>query len=572
MEFVDLIRSQKIPRRFVQPNFHVKELERVKDAYEALLLRDLKDVHVLRGWIQDRGELETVLEEQAAIVNIVYSCDVQDPQKEADYLYLIQQLQPLKMKYEFLLNQKYVNCPHRSELDRSTYAMYDLLISNQIDLFRESNIALKTQEAEVEDRYSKLTGSLMVSFQGKVLTVPQLQPFMQDVDRNLRYQAFVVGSEAYLAKERELTQIFNELIPLRRKVAQNAGFESYTDYIFREKNRFDYTPKTCFEFHTSIEAEVVPRCVALRQKKAKALGLESIKPWDTTVDPKGRAPLKPFQTTAQLIEGCHRICQGLHPRMAAVFSKLMEYRTLDLESRKGKRPGGYQTDLPESKLQFIFMNAVGVQEDLVTLLHETGHAIHSAQASAQPLTLYRGYPIEMAEVASMAMELLGMQGYREFYSEEDVKRAQEEQMARVLTVLPWVATVDAFQHWIYAHPEHSESERKQTWVDIYSRFQPGLNWEDHPAYLEFKWQRQQHIYLFPFYYIEYGLAQIGALQVWKNVMEQGRAGLEQFLNGLRIGYSKSLPEQYAGVGIPFCFDLQTIRTVMSFVDNYLGQD
>ena len=570
MEFLDKITALRPQRTFVPADFDIKDLETLEKLYLDLTHRQIDQVEGLKKWIRDRDELETVIEELASIISIVYSCETENKEKEADYLFVIQKIQPLAMKYDHELNKNYVDSPARQQLDSAYYAMYDKLVSNKIDLFREKNIPLITKDAEVSDQYSKITGSLGVSFHNKDYTVPQMGKFLLDPDRKTRQAAFEAVSDVFLDKVDPLNDIFNELNPVRQDIASNAGFDSYTDYIFREKNRFDYSPETCFQFHKTVEDVVVPLAVKWHKHRAKQMGLERLRPWDTAVDPLGRAALKPFEKTKGLIQGVQQICNDLDPTIGNVFKRMAENKTLDLDSRKGKRPGGYQADLPESKMQFIFMNAVGVHEDLVTLLHETGHAVHTSQASHHDLATYRGYPIEMAEVASMSMELLGMQGYKFFYKGDDAQRAVEDQLYRVVTVLPWVATVDAFQHWLYQNPNHTNDERGEAWIQIYQRFQPDIDWEGYEKYLANRWQRQLHIFLVPHYYIEYGFSQIGALQVWKNYLSDPKSGLATFLEGLKMGYSRSLPEQYEGVGIRFDFNPKLMENLMHLVSERIN--
>ena len=440
-----------------------------------------------------------------------------------------------------------------------------------VELFRPENVPLETEETKVSQQYQKLSGSLTVNFRGEEKTLVQMGRYQEEPDRATREEAWRLVVERRL-KEREVFDgQFDELVRLRQQIAKNAGFDNYRDYAFRRMGRFDYTPEDCEKFHNAVAAEVMPLVKEAHAQRREKLGVSSLRPWDLSVDPLNRPPLKPFEAVPEMVRRTQRIFDKLDPELAAGF-KLMEDRNLlDLENRKGKAPGGYQSTLAEARVPFIFMNAVGLQRDVETILHEAGHAFHALATQEEDLHAYRSAPIEFCEVASMSMELLGNEYIEEFYSKPDAQRARRVHLENILTILAWIATVDAFQHWIYTHPSHTREERRQAWADLMTRFGGGVDWSGLEEAQASLWHRQLHIFIHAFYYIEYGIAQLGALQVWANSRKDQVRALADYKKSLSLGGARPLPELFKAAGCPFDFSRKTLAPLVDLVRSELSK-
>jgi oligoendopeptidase F len=439
----------------------------------------------------------------------------------------------------------------------------------QVELFRPENVPLEKEEAKLGQQYQKRMGALTVPFQGEERTLVQMGRFLEEPERRVREEAWTLSARRRLQEKAGLESLFDQLLDLRSRMARNAGFENYRDYAFRKLGRFDYTPADCEAFHAAVEADVMPLLRQLQAERREQMGLDPLRPWDLSVDPQNRPPLRPFDQTEQLVVGTDRILARLDEELAHDFRLLSANRLLDLANRKGKAPGGYQTTLSEARLPFIFMNAVGMQRDLETLLHEAGHAFHSLAARDEDLYHYQHAPIEFCEVASMSMELLGGEFLDEFYSEPDSVRARRTHLEGVVGTLAWIATVDAFQHWLYTHPGHTGEQRQAAWLDLTRRFGGDTDWSGHEEARAFLWHRQLHIFLYPFYYIEYGIAQLGALQVWLNSKADRTGALSQYKRALALGGSRPLPELFQAAGCPFDFSSRTVKPLMKLVEQDL---
>ena len=414
------------------------------------------------------------------------------------------------------------------------------------------------------------SGSLTVEFRGEQRTLTQMGRYQEEPDRPLREEAWRLVASRRLQEAERFERILDDLIVLRGRIATNAGHANYRDYAFRMRGRFDYTPADCERFHDGIEAEVMPVLRRLQARRREQLGVPALRPWDVAVDPLNRPALKPFTETSEMERGSQVIFDRLDPELARGFQTMRDLRLLDLANRKGKAPGGYQSTLSESRLPFIFMNAVGLQRDVETLLHEAGHAFHALATREEPLFAYRGAPIEFCEVASMAMELLGAPHLDVFYSEADARRARRVHLEGIVGVFPWIATVDAFQHWLYTHPGHSVADRSAAWNRLMDRFGGDIDWTGLEASRSNLWHKQLHIFLYPFYYVEYGIAQLGALQVWSNAAQDHPRALADYKAALALGGSRPLPDLFARAGCRFDFSRRTLAPLMDRVQAALA--
>jgi oligoendopeptidase F len=486
-------------------------------------------------------------------------------------LEFVENIEPVVKKRVFDLDRKYLTVPSRKELPSEYYSVLDRRVENNVSIFREENVELEKEETKLGNEYQKITGSMTVMYNGKEHTMQQMARYLEETDRRVREETWRLVETRRLKDHEKLDELYDQLISLRGMIAQNAGFDNYRDYMFRKLGRFDYTPEDCFRYHDAVAKYIVPLIRENDKERMTKLGVDPLRPWDIGssgsgsggVDPNGRTPLRPFQNANELVERCLKVFDRTDKEFANDFRRMVELKLLDLESRKGKAPGGYNSELYEARLPFIFMNAVGRDQDMRTLLHESGHAFHVFETRKQNmLYMYRSeaLPMEFAEVASQAMEFLAGEHLEgTFYDKLDNQRIRGEHIIDALRLLPWVATIDAFQHWVYTHPGHSRQERTDYWLKLRRRFGGLESYEGFEESARYRWQRQLHLYLVPFYYIEYGIALLGALGVWLNYRKDPKKAIENYKKALRLGGSRPLPELFNTAGVPFKFGEETIR-------------
>jgi oligoendopeptidase F len=561
------------PRRFVPVQINFGNWSEVAPLFDRLEERigACDTIEALEEWILDSGELAAALDEEASKRYIAMTCHTDNAEAEKAYLEFVEQIEPQLKPRQFKLAQMYLNHALRGTLPQSRYAVFDRNTALHVELYRPENVPLETEESKLGQQYQKLSGSLTVQFRGEEKTLVQMARYLEEPDRALRQEAWELVANRRLAEVEKFEDLFEQLLNLREQIATNAGFPNYLGYAFRARGRFDYGPEECVRFHEAIEQAVMPVLRDLQAERRRQLGLDTLKPWDLSVDPLNQPPLKPFQEVGQMVARTQAIFDRLDPELAAGFRQMDELRLLDLANRKGKAPGGYQSTLSESRLPFIFMNAVGVQRDVETILHEAGHAFHALATRGEDLYPYRHAPIEFCEVASMSMELLGNEHLECFYDAPDAKRARRDHLEGIVEIFPWIATVDAFQHWIYSHPGHSRAERSQAWLELMDRFGGEVDWSGCESASANLWHRQLHIFLHPFYYVEYGIAQLGALQVWANSKRDKASALKAYQHGLALGGSRPLPELFTASGCAFEFSKSTVEPLVELVRTELGR-
>ncbi|HEY1173255.1 MAG TPA: M3 family oligoendopeptidase [Verrucomicrobiae bacterium] len=560
------------PRRFVPEQIDLGNWEQIKPLFDKLEVEADQCVSVtdLERWILNWDELRAALDEESARRYIAMSCHTESKEAEGAYLHFVEKIDPELKPRNFTLEKIYLESPLRKQLDQTRFAVYDRSIKNHVELYREENVALETEEAKLGQQYQKLAGSLTVNFRGEEKTLIQMGRFLEEPDRALRQEAWELVAKRRLQEADKFEELFDGLIKLREQIAKNAGFGNYRDYAFKARERFDYGPEDCAKFHQAIEDHFIPAMKQLQAERKKQLGVEQLRPWDLSVDPFNRAALRPFEKVDQMVTNTQKIFDQIDAGLAAGFKQMRDLKLLDLENRKGKAPGGYQSTLNEARLPFIFMNAVGVQRDVETMLHEAGHAFHALATREQDIYAYRGAPIEFCEVASMSMELLGNEFLEEFYNETDANRARKTHLEGIIGIFPWIATVDAFQQWIYTHPGHTRAERKAAWLALMDRFGGSTEWSGYEDARAYMWHRQLHIFLYPFYYVEYGIAQLGALQVWANSKKNKAKALKDYQDALALGGSKPLPELFSAAGCRFQFDGPTVQPLAQLVTSELA--
>lgn len=553
-------------RSFIPNDFSLENWDVLKPYYEYLLTQEIHSPAMLERFLREASELEAVVEEDMAWRYIRMTCDTLNAKNGEDYQFFVQEILPHLSVYADKLNRKIAESPYWDGLDKVYYKTYFRSLKNEIALFREENIPLSSEEQSLTHEYSGIMGKMTIEHEGNTLTMQQAGKLLESQDRTLREEIWRKMANRRLENQQELDDLFDKLVKVRNSIAQNAGFSSYTDYKYAILGRFDYTRKDCETFRSSVEKVVTPFLNVFAIERKKRLGLADIRPWDTSVDIFSDKPLSPFENGKELIEKSVHVLRRLRPELGDMIALMEEINYLDVESRIGKAPGGYNYPLAESGVPFIFMNAAGSQGDVTTMLHEAGHAVHSFVSREIPINSLKRVPSEVAEVASMTMELFTLDFYEEFYPDaEERKRAQKEQIMRSLTVFPWIATVDAFQHWIYDNPNHTQNERKDNWVKLYQRFQgEETNWEGLERVRDYIWMRQLHIFEMPFYYIEYAFAQLGAIAIWRNYKQNPTQSLDNYLNMLALGYTRTLPELFEAAGISFNFSADYVQELVDF--------
>ena len=584
------------PRTFVPQNPDLGDWPQIAPLFDQLEARaaQAKSAAALERWLLDWSELNSALDEEASRRYIAMTCHTDNPDAEKAYLHFVEHVEPQLKPRQFALEKIYVAHPQRVELLGGTgvppvslnsntaaantnsragrpchYAVFDRDLKNHVGLFRPENVALETEDAKLCQQYQKLIGAQTVNFRGEEKTLVQMGRYLEEPDRALRQEAWELVAKRRLVDADKCEEIFEQLIQLRAQIAKNAGFENYRDYAHRQKCRFDYTPADCVKFHDAIESEIMPAVRKIQAERKRQLNLEKLRPWDLAVDPHNRPPLKPFAQVGELVSRTQNIFNHLDAELAAGFQQMQDLKLLDLDNHKGKAPGGYQQNLSEARVPFIFMNAVGVQRDVETLLHEAGHAFHAQAMRHEDLFAYRLTTIEFCEVASMAMELLGGEFLEEFYATPEANRARKTHLEGIIGFFPWMAVVDAFQHWIYTHPGHLRAGRKAAYLQLLDRFGGDVDYSGYEEIRAHSWHRQLHIFTHPFYYVEYGIAQLGALQVWANSRRDKVKALNDYKKSLALGGSRPLPELFSAAGCKFQFDAATIKPLIQLAGNEL---
>jgi oligoendopeptidase F len=561
---------EKPVRTYLPADFKVTNWDALQPYFEQLQNRDINDKNALEQWLADISELEAVISEDAAWRQINMTCYTDNKEYEDAFTYFCMEIEPQMKPYGFELNKKLQDSPYAKELDAAQYFPYLRNVGNAIQLYRADNVPLQAEASVLAQQYGAISAKMSVEIDGKEYTLQQAAKFLQNPDRELREKTFRKVAARRLEDKDQLNELFNKLLAIRQQVAVNAGFENYRDYKFRELGRFDYTPEDCYKFHDAVKEHIMPLQAMLIKHRQQRLGLDVMRPWDGDAEPAGTQPLHPFETGKELSDKAAEVFSRLRPYFSQCLDTMTDMKRLDLESRKGKAPGGYNCPLAETGVPFIFMNAAGTIGDVITMMHEGGHAVHSFLTHSLKLSAFKEYPMEIAELASMSMELFSMEHWDVFFNETELKRAQLEELERVISVLPWIATIDKFQHWLYTHPGHTNEERDVQWLAILNEFSTGItDWSGFEEYRTHFWQKQLHLFEVPFYYIEYGIAQLGAIAMWRQYRQNKEQALDNYMKALSLGYTKTLKELYATAGIQFDFSPAYVKELGAFVKDAL---
>jgi oligoendopeptidase F len=554
-------------RHFLPEDFVLTDWNSLEPYFQELEQRPLETRASLEKWLLDMSELEAVVSEDLCWRQIRMTCDTENKTLEEAFNFFCMEIQPKIQPYADRLNRKLVENPHTRELDPKDYFSYLRSVRKRIELFREANIPLQAESSVLAQQFGVISGKMTVEVGNQEYTLQQASKFLESPERPVREEVYRKMQERRMQDRDALNDLYSKLIDIRNRTALNAGFANYRDYKFEDLGRFDYTKEDCFRFHEAVREYIVPLVNRINEKKRKKLGLDSLKPWDVEAEPAGIKPLRPFTNGDDLLTKTIACFNKLNPFFGDCLHTMLKMGRFDLESRKGKAPGGYNCPLAETGAPFIFMNASGQMGDLTTMVHEGGHAIQSFLTHPLKLSAFKEYPMEIAEVASMSMELFSMDHWDLFFEDKnDLARAREHQLERVITIFPWIATIDKFQHWVYENPAHSLEERKQKWMEILEEFSShSVDWHGLEEFREYGWQKQLHLFEVPFYYIEYGIAQLGALGLWMQYKHNKEKALHNYMQALSLGATRTLPELYDAAGLKFNFAKEHIKQLMEFV-------
>jgi oligoendopeptidase F len=565
------------PRTFVPQDLKLDDFADVEPLYRALIDRPIESPAELERWLRDVSELQSFVDEVGTRRYIDKSCHTDDADAQKRYLRFVEEIEPPTKPMLFALKKRFLESPHRPALtsDRR-YAMLERQWRPEVELFRDENVPLETDVTKLNNEYDKIAAAMTVTYRGAEYTLQQLARFLEEPDRAVREQTWRLGMERRLRDREAIESIFEKILPLRERIARNAGKRDFREFTWTSMKRFDYTPADSLEFSEAIAATVVPAVRELDRQRKEDLGLEKLRPWDLFVDPLNRPPLRPFadDQTELFVTKTREIFARMSPQLAEEFESLRANRNLDLASRKGKQPGGYQANLYEARQPFIFMNAAGLHRDIEILLHEGGHAFHALASRDEDLMFLREPPLEFCEVASMSMEALGSEHFDVFYDDAlDAARGKRQYFEGVVRFFPWMAIIDSFQHWIYTHAGHTRDQRRAEWLRLLERFGPSPehnDWSGFEDARETMWHKQLHLFHHPFYYVEYGIAQLGALQLWMKAKEDPRKALANYRAALALGGTRTLPELFAAAGIRFDFSERTLGPLIGAVQEELA--
>lgn len=549
---------------------NAEKWETLQPAMQTLVAADVATLPNLEAWLLEWSGLCDQVDEVSAQLYVNMTCHTDNPEYEKRYLDFMEHVLPNYKEWSQKLREKFVASPAHAQLPKERYGMVSRSFEQQVKLFRQENLALDVECDKLEQQYQKLFGSLTVEYGGETRTIYQMAQYQEVQDRSVRETTWRLVAERMLKAAPQFEEIYDKLVALRHKVATNAGFANYRDFAFAARERFDYTPADCEKYHAAVEKYVVPLARKLADERRRKLKVDALRPWDMSVDPDNKPPLRPFKEAKELLAKCRTIFSKVHPDFVQTIDAMEKNGMFDLENRKGKAPGGYQHSFELRKLPFIFMNATGLQSDVETLLHEGGHAFHYWASRTEPLAFQRHAPIEFCEVASMGMELMAGRYLEEFYAKDDAERARRDHLEHILWVFAWVATIDAFQHWVYTHPQHTRDERTVFWDSLMQRFGGGEDWSGLEVNRRSRWQRQSHLFTSPFYYIEYGIAQIGALQLWQQDLKNPAEAVSNYRTALTLAGTQPLPELFAAAKLKFDFSEKTIAPLMETVSAHLA--
>lgn len=550
--------------------------ETFKSRYEHLLAAPLDEAN-LPEWLKEWSDLNRLVEEAGAIIYIESTLDTTDPAREKAFLTYVEDVEPHFRRADQALKERLLAQAVADDALGPEMAVPLRRMRNQAELYREANVPLFTELAKLGNEYDKITGGMKADWEGEEKNLSQLDSLLRRRDRAVRERAWRTIMGLWQGKRDELNALYGRMLALRQQIAENAGLPDFRAYTYRAYNRFDYSPDDSLRFHEAIAAVVVPAARRVYEKKRAQLDLEALRPWDVEVDASGQPPLKPYVGQDALIQGSLNMFEHVDTTLARYLAVMAEEGLLDLDTRAGKALGGYCSSLNWRQRPYIFMNGDGKHDDVQTMLHEAGHAFHAFESYSLPFIWQTDVPMEFCEVASMGMELLAApyltKEFNGFYTPAEAARARIEHLSGILTFLPYMAVVDAFQHWVYTHPTLASSAEAcdEAWGNLWDRFMQGIDWSGFEAERVSGWHRKLHIFHVPFYYVEYGMAQVGALQVWRNALRDQGEAVATYRHALKLGGTRSLPELFATAGASFRFDEEMLSELVTLIERTLAQ-
>ena len=563
--------TNKKNRNFVSNNLKIDSWQKIEPYFTKLNESNIDDKKSLEKWLSKRSELDAVLEEDLAWRYIKMNCDTTKKELADSFKFFISEIEPKASEWSNKLDIKFLQSSPEKFLTEKKHEILIRTIKKKHEIFRKNNIPIIAKLQEEEQEYGVIASNMTIKYNDEEMTLQKASNFLKNTDRNVRQEVYELMNNRRFEDADKLNHLLSKLIEKRQEIAKNADFPDYISYKFADLGRFDYTIEDCLNFHNSIAKEVVPIINILQKKRKETLKYDELRPFDLDVDINLKPQLKPFADSNELIEKTISCFSEIDVKFGEFIKIMKEKKYLDLDARKGKAPGGFNYPLYESNVPFIFMNATGNIRDLETMVHEGGHAIHSFLSKNLELVDYKSLPSEVAELASMSMELISMEFWHHFFdSPEELKRAKRIQLEGVISVLPWVATIDKFQFWLYQNPNHSFEEREESWLEIFKEYSGTIvNYEGYENFQSFLWQKQLHIFEVPFYYIEYAISQLGAIAIWRNFKNNPQQAIEKYQDALKLGYTKTIPEIYETAGIKFDFSAEYVKEIMEFVQKEL---
>jgi oligoendopeptidase F len=546
--------------------------EKYEPYFEELAERKL-DSDKLKDWMLDWSHMEKLLNEVEHRLWVATTVNTTDKKAAEMYHTFLDKVYPPAKTAGQKLKEKLLD----SGLEPENFAVQLREMRTQADLYREENLPLLSEDKKMDTVYDKIVGDQTVEWEGKDITLIKLHLVQQDQDREKREKSWRLAMERWQQDRQAIDELWIKFMNVRGQIARNAGYDSYRDYRWREMLRLDFTPEDCLRFDESIEKAAVPAALRAYERRKERLGLDRLRPWDLYVDPLKREPLRPYKELTELIDKCSTILHKVDPELGGYFDIMREEGLLDLENRKGKGPSAYCIEYQLAKRPFIFMNAVGLHEDVQTLLHESGHAFHVFEASHLPYFHQLIYGFEIAEVASTSMELLTAPYLLEdeggFYSMKEAARARIEHLEEYLLFWPYMAVVDSFQHWVYENHEAASDPANcdAHWTTLWDRYMKGVDWSGLEVEKASGWHRKLHIFEDPFYYVDYGLAQLGAVQVWANSLRDQAEAVRKYRSGLALGATRPLPELFEACGAKLAFDAETLGEVVGLIEQTIQE-
>jgi oligoendopeptidase F len=543
----------------------------IEPLYKQLVKMEVGAANV-ETWLADWSRLSEVVYEQNNLLAVAVTTNTADKEADKRYQENIDTIITPSRPYDQKLKEKLL----ASGLTPAGMEIPLRSMRAEADLYREANLPLLAEEQKLSNEYDDITGAQTVQWNGEELNFTEIQQIIvEENNRLVREKAWRVMRERLLADQPAIHNLWRTLFKLRQQIAANADLPDYRAYAWIQKSRFDYTPKDCKVFHTSIEKVVVPAATRVIERRRQKMRIDSVRPWDEYVDPLARPALRPFRRISQLTSGAAKIFNRVDPVLGGYFRTMVDEDLLDLKSRRNKTDGAYCTIFEWSHRPFILMNAVGIHYDVQTLIHESGHAFHGFEVASLPYLAQRNAPMEFNEIASLAMELLAAPYLTDsgLYTPAEAARARIESLEDMILAWPYMALVDAFQHWIYENPLKGADPKKcdAKWNKLFARFIPGVNYQDIEKYLHTQWHHQSHILQSPFYYIEYGIAQLGAVQVWANALKDQAAAVQSYRHALSLGATVPLPELYAAAGAKLAFDRKTLQAAVDLIETQIAE-